>query len=116
MKKIVIGLVAVFAAAYAQAGCIGTGSLQTCSDNQGNTYNVQRIGNTTTMQGNNAANGTSWNQTSNTVGNTTYQNGTASNGQSWNGTTTNMGNMQIQQGTDSRGNTYSKTCTSAGCY
>ena len=116
MKRISTLLALSCAAFFSQAACFGTGAMQTCNDNQGNSYNVQRFGNTTTVQGNNAANGTTWNQTSNTMGNTTYQNGTASNGQSWNGITTSLPGMQVQQGTDSRGNSYHRTCTATGCY
>ena len=116
MKKITLSLALSCAAISSQAACFGSGAFQTCSDNEGNHYNVQRFGNTTTMQGSNTANGTTWNQTSNTMGNTTYQNGTASNGQSWNGTTTSLPGMQVQQGTDSRGNSYHRTCTATGCY
>lgn len=35
----------------ASAACHGTGAFQNCMDNQGNTYSVQRYGNTTQMQG-----------------------------------------------------------------
>ena len=100
----------------AQAACVGTGAFQHCTDDRGNSYGVQRYGNTTHVQGNNAANGTNWNQTSQTYGNTTHHSGTASNGQSWNGTATNIGGTTFHNGTDSRGNLYSKTCNSYGCF
>ena len=43
---------AIFAAllvvsTVANAECIGSGSLKTCYDDQGNTYDVQRLGDTT---------------------------------------------------------------------
>ena len=102
-------------AGAAQAACYGTGAYQTCMDNSGNTYNVQRYGNTTQVQGTNSATGSSWNQTSQTYGNTTYQSGNASNGNSWNQTIQTMPGMTTHSGTDSRGNSFYKTCTAYGC-
>lgn len=113
MKKIALVLLIGAAAAGANARCFGTGNFQTCTDDSGNTYNVQRYGNTTHMQGY-GANGSTWNQTSQTYGNTTYHNGTAANGNPWSGSTMNLPGMQIHQGTDSRGNPYSTTCTRWG--
>jgi hypothetical protein len=106
----------VLLAGSAQASCFGSGSFQTCTDESGNTYNVQRYGNTTNVQGSNPSTGSSWNQTSQTYGNTTYQSGTASNGNSWNGTTQQIGNTTINSGTDSRGHSYHKSCTNGICY
>lgn len=99
----------------ASAACFGTGAFQNCTDNQGNTYSVQRYGNTTQMQGHNIQNGTNWNQTSNTVGNMTFHNGSAANGNSWSGSSTSVGGSTFYQGTDSRGNSYNKTCNAFGC-
>ena len=97
------------------ATCIGTGTLQNCYDNSGNSYTVQRMGNMTTVQGYNANTGNSWNQTSNTYGNMTQTYGTASNGNSWNETTLRSPGMTRQYGTDSRGRSFSRTCTTFGC-
>jgi hypothetical protein len=33
------------------AACLGSGSFQTCYDNSGNSYSVQRFGNQTNMNG-----------------------------------------------------------------
>jgi hypothetical protein len=116
MKRLAaaIGLVALSPAAF--AGCFGTGSFKTCTDNSGNSYNVQRYGNTTNVQGFNSGTGSSWNQRSTTIGNTTFHNGTSASGNSWNGTTQRIGNTVINSGTDSRGNVYRSTCNSYGCY
>lgn len=111
-----IYLVAAFLAASAlsaNATCYGSGSFQTCHDSSGNSYSVQRYGNTTYMQGSNP-NGTQWNQTSQTLGNTTYHDGTTANGNSWNGNTMSIGSSQFHSGTDSRGNSYNRTCTRIG--
>lgn len=99
----------------ANAQCIGSNSFSTCSDNNGNTYTVSRMGNTTMVNGN-SSNGSSWSQTSNTVGNSTYTTGTASNGQNWNETQTNMGGGgRMISGTNSQGQSYSHYCTQFGC-
>ena len=58
MKNVTVALALSCAAICSQAACFGSGAMQTCTDNQGNSYNVQRFGNTTTMQGSNVANGT----------------------------------------------------------
>jgi hypothetical protein len=44
------------------AGCIGSGSFQTCNDDSGNSYTINRYGNSTTMNGYNAQTGSSWSQ------------------------------------------------------
>jgi hypothetical protein len=41
------------------AGCIGSGSFQTCNDDSGNSYTINRYGNSTTMNGYNGAEGPS---------------------------------------------------------
>ncbi len=98
------------------AGCFGTGAYQTCTDNSGNTYNVQRFGNSANVQGFNPNTGSSWSQNSNTIGNTTYHNGYSADGESWNGTSTNIGGTTYNSGTDSDGNYYQSTCNQYGCY
>jgi len=103
-------------AGAASAACFGTGAFQTCSDDAGNNYNVQRFGNTTYVDGTNAQTGSTWNQTTQTIGNTTFHNGTAANGESWNGTSQTIGGTTFHNGTDSRGNAYSKTCNAYGCF
>ena len=115
MKKILIATIMFTAAVAANATCFGSRAYQTCSDNSGNTYTVQRYGNTTTVQGSNAQTGSNWNQTSNTFGNTTITNGSAADGSHWNSTTTSSRGMTQQYGTDSRGNSFSRTCTQFGC-
>ncbi len=105
------------AASSAWASCVGTDAFRTCYDNSGNSYQVNRMGNTTMMQGYNAQTGSNWSQTSQQVGNSTFTNGTAANGQSWNSTTMNMGNGNtMTYGTDSRGNSFQRNCNQYGCY
>lgn len=78
---------AAIAPLQALAACTGTGSSAYCWDDSGNTYNVQRLGNTTHVQGNNTSTGSSWSQNSQTIGSMTYHNGQAADGSAWNGTT-----------------------------
>jgi hypothetical protein len=89
----------------AAANCVGTANSYNCYDGRsGNSYNVQKYGNSTYMQGYNAGTGSTWSQQSNTYGNSTYMNGTSSSGSSWNQTIT----PNSVYGTDSRGNYYSR--------
>lgn len=85
MRLIWFATAAIFTlAGNAQAACFGSQAMSTCTDDSGNTYNVQRYGNTTQVQGSNPYTGNMWNQTNQTYGNTTYQTGNSSNGNSWN--------------------------------
>ena len=100
----VITMAASLVAAPTWAACFGSPNMYTCSDNSGNSYNVNRFGNTTTVNGYNAQTGSNWNQTSQHYGNTTYTQGQAANGNSWNSTTQSYGNgYSNTYGTDSRG-------------
>jgi len=98
----------------ASATCTGSDWMQTCRDNEGNTYTVNRFGNTTTVRGNNTNDGSSWSQRSTTWGNTTQTTGTAANGNSWNETERHYGGNTTYSGTDSDGQPYSYTCTQYG--
>lgn len=100
----------------AYAGCIGSGSLKTCYDNNGNTYTVQKFGDATYLNGYNSKTGTSWNQNSQRVGNSTFTNGRAANGNSWNSTATKLGNSTLINGRDSQGKSFSTVCGKYGCY
>ncbi len=101
----VAGGILLSASLSVKANCFGSANVYTCTDTaSGNTYNVQKFGNSTYMQGYNSNNGTSWNQNSHTYGNTTNIYGNASNGQNWNQTITPYGSY----GTDSRGNSFYK--------
>lgn len=116
MKRLLVGALLAMSAMAASAACFGSGSLQTCTDASGNSYTVNRMGNTTTVNGYNPSTGSTWNQTSTTMGNTTIHNGVASNGNSWSGSSTSMGNTTIHNGVDSRGNPYTATCIKGyGC-
>ncbi|GAA4493600.1 hypothetical protein [Pseudaeromonas paramecii] len=103
MKKAILAA-ALMLHTTAWAGCIGSASLQTCTDNSGNVYTVSRLGNQTIVQGSNANTGNTWNQTSTRMGNVTTTNGYDADGNSWNSTSTRLGNRVYQSGTDSDGN------------
>ncbi|MGU5731431.1 hypothetical protein ACV1DR_21415 [Aeromonas jandaei] len=107
-------LVLISGTAY--AGCIGSGSLKTCYDNNGNTYTIQKYGNSTSVSGYNSKTGSTWNQDSQKIGNSTFTNGKAANGQSWNSTSTKIGDSTIINGKDSDGKPFSAVCGKYGCY
>lgn len=117
MRKLIPAVLLAFAftAPIASAGCVGSGSYQTCSDSSGNNYNVQRYGNTTNVQGYNSNTGSTWNQRSTNIGNTTYHNGTSANGNNWSGRSTHIGGTTFNSGIDSSGKPYSSTCNQFGC-
>lgn len=112
---IAVGLGLAFTGSV-NAACYGSGSYQDCYDDNGNSYTVNRYGNSTELNGYNAQTGSTWNQHSETIGNTTYHTGTASNGNSWNMTQEKIGNETFISGTDSEGNSFTKTCDKYGCY
>ncbi len=114
MTIALIAAVACVSAGLANASCYGSSSFYTCNDASGNSYNVQKYGNTTNVQGYNSSTGSSWSQNSQTYGNTTYTQGN-SNGRSWNETTTVMPGMTNYSGTNSRGQSFNRTCTAYGC-
>lgn len=117
MKKLVFSLFLLSLNGAIFAQCIGSGSVRSCYDyNTGNSYQINRLGNMTTVNGYNANTGSSWSQTSNRIGNTTYTNGYDKDGNSWNSTTQRVGNYRFTTGTDSDGNYFSRTCNQFGCY
>lgn len=114
--SLIVLVLALVVPITSQAACYGSDSFQTCSDTSGNTYNIQRFGDMTQVQGHNARTGSNWNQTSQQFGDTTQTYGTAANGNSWNATTFSSPGMSTTYGTDSDGNSFSSTCTAYGCY
>lgn len=96
------------------AGCMGSGSIQFCDDDSGNSYTVQRIGSMTFTNGNNYQTGSSWSQTTHNIGNLTFHDG-QSNGNNWNMTQQQVGNYQFVSGQDSKGHSFNYTCNQSGC-
>ncbi len=113
-SKLLFVLALMTLSATSQAACYGTANNYNCSDASGNSYNVQKYGNTTNMQGYNASTGSNWSQNSQTYGNTTQIQGQA-NGRAWNETIQTMPGMTTYSGTNSNGRSYMKTCTAYGC-
>lgn len=94
MRKLVLVALLATLSNSAYASCVGSSSVQTCYDAQsGNSYTVQRYGNTTSVYGSNAQTGSTWSQQSYDYGHTTQT-----------------------YGTDSKGNSWSQTCGKLGCY
>jgi hypothetical protein len=100
--------------ANASAQCLGTGNLKTCYDGSGNSYTVNKMGNTTFVNGSNS-NGT-WSSTSTKMGNTVFQNGTDIDGNSWNQTIYSTPSGTSIFGTNSDGEPVSSHCNAFGCY
>lgn len=115
MRVILLAAVALLNAGVASAQCVGTDSFYTCSDSSGNSYTVNRMGNTTMMNGYNSRTGSTWSQDSTTFGGTTLHSGRAANGNSWNMTEQTFGGTTFYNGTDSRGNSFSGACGIYGC-
>lgn len=100
----------------ATSQCMGSNTFSTCTDNNGNNYNVQRYGNTTSVQGSNASTGSTWSQNSTTMGNMTRTTGQASNGAAWTENRTELGGGNyVVSGTNSQGQSYSHSCNKFGC-
>ena len=118
MGKLAILLLSGLFVSSANAACFGTDTMYSCNDIQsGNSYQVNKLGDSTYMTGTNSRTGSTWRQNSTTYGNTTQQNGTSSNGNTWRQTIQDNGAMgTTYSGTDSQGNSYRKTCTQFGCY
>jgi hypothetical protein len=87
MKYLAAAFMFALISTTANAQCFGTDAFQTCTDSQsGNTYQIQRFGNTTQIYGSNPRTGSTWSQTTNKIGSATIQNGYDSRGNSWNTT------------------------------
>lgn len=103
MKNTLIALSLLTLTNQAFAGCIGTDDFYTCFDApSGNSYSVNKLGDSTYMNGYNSNTGSTWSQNSHTFGDTTQIYGTASDGSYWNETIT----PNAVYGTDSSGNSF----------
>jgi hypothetical protein len=115
MKRFIAALAVVLLGLpmAARASCIGSDTLATCTDDNGNSYTVSRMGGTTFVNGSNP-DGSDWSETSQTMGNMTVTNG-ESNGQPWNMTQQSNGGMTTYSGTNVAGEPFFHTCTGYGC-
>ena len=114
MKLLLLLLAA--ASFSAHANCVGSGSFQTCTDSSGNSYTVNRLGNSTYVQGNNSSTGSSWSQETHRTGNSSYTTGRDADGNSWNANTIRTPGGSYTTGRDSNGNSFSRTCNQFGCF
>src|SRR5690606_33826989 len=97
--------------AVAAAGCYGTDAYRTCYDYEsGNSYSVTKFGDQTHVRGYTGRTGSSWSQSSQSIGNSTYIRGRAADGSAWNETINTYGGMTTYSGRDSDGNAFRKTC------
>lgn len=96
--------------------CSGSETNYTCTDpNNGNSYEITKYGNTTEVQGTSLS-GSTWSQTSETIGSTTYTTGYDKDSNAWNQTSEKIGDTYYYDGTDSDGNAFSGSCdTYSGC-
>lgn len=114
MRTLVLAGIIALTFSTANAACFGSSSFQNCSDSYGNNYTVQRYGNSTYMQGNNARTGSSWSQDSTNFGNSTFTNG-VTNGRSWNMQQNSFGGVSTYSGQDSNGDFFGGTCVNGFC-
>lgn len=117
LKVLVVLSVSAPAFVLAQTQCFGGENFKTCTDySTGNSYQINKWGNTTQVYGRNPRTGSNWSETSQTFGNQTFRRGTAADGSTWNQTIMTTPGMTQMYGTDSKGNSFSKTCTQFGCF
>ena len=77
-------IVTIFAVNVASAACYGTDTFENCDNSSGNSYTINRFGDTTMMIGGSVQTGNSWSQDLATLGDTTFHNDHTNNGNSWN--------------------------------
>ena len=114
LKSLTGALIVLGLAGTAHAGCVGTETYKTCTDESGNTYSVSKFGNTTNVQGYNPNTGRTWSQQSNKVGNSTFTTGQDADGNSWNMQQQKLGSSTFTSGTDSDGNPFSYSTSNFG--
>ena len=107
-----IGLCVASACAYAE--CFGSEHFQNCWDDNGNSYEISRFGNTTEVSGYNSHTGSRWSETATTFGHTTNIEGRSSNGNRWHEDITNYGNTTTIEGRDSYGRSFNYNCYKIG--
>lgn len=75
MRTFIATLLLLTASTVAGAACFGSANNYTCNDSSGNSYNVQKYGNMTNMQGYNASTGSNCTQNSQKYAMTAYIHG-----------------------------------------
>lgn len=119
MKKSILFLAMLITCFNVQAAnnCFGTDNMYTCTDPQtGNTYNVNKFGNTTQVQANNSRTGASWSQSTQNYGGQSNTTGRDKDGNVWQHNTNQVGNTQHYNGNNSNGGYYNGSCNPyTGC-
>lgn len=115
MKSVLLASVLLIASA-AHAGCFGSESFKTCTDDSGNSYTINRLGNSTYMQGSNPYTGNTWSQETHRSGNSSNTYGMDSDGNNWNSNTYRTPSGSTTYGTDSNGRSFNRTCNQFGCF
>lgn len=114
--KIITCAVLLIASLSAQATCVGSGAISYCTDSSGNSYTVNRIGESTYMQGRNADTGSTWSQQTQRIGGSSFTTGRDADGNTWNSTTIKTPGGSSTSGTDSNGRSFTRTCNQFGCF
>lgn len=114
--RLLLAAAAVVCCSPAMADCIGSGSIRSCTDDSGNSYDTYDSGSFSSTYGRNTRTGSTWSQDTTRTGNSTFTSGRDADGNTWNVDTYSSGGMLMVTGRDSSGNTISKTCTSYGCF
>ena len=103
-------IVTIFAVNVASAACYGTDTFENCDNSSGNSYTINRFGDTTIMTEDNAQTGSSRSQNSTTLGDTTFHNDRASSDNSWNATDQRLEDSRHIFSRDRQGNSSSRIC------
>ncbi|WP_459746258.1 glutamine synthetase [Pseudomonas sp. 3A(2025)] len=102
---------------FERANCTRSLTLLACSDSSGNGYSVATQGNTTYLQGVEAAGKRRWAQTNSRFGQLTFFTGMASDGEAWVGTIQRVGWTTITRVSSSKGTRSSISCGRlTGCH
>ncbi len=99
-------IVTIFAVNVASAACYGTDTFENCDNSSGNSYTINRFGDTTMMIGGSVQTGNSWSQDLETLGDTTFHNDHTNNGNSWNSADQRLGDSRH----DGQGSSSNRIC------
>ncbi|MRX51423.1 hypothetical protein GI374_13415 [Paracoccus sp. S-4012] len=115
--RIALLLALTLAPFAASAGsCEGTPTKFTCREPDGTISAVEIQGPFTTTKGHNPDTGESWSQRSQRSGVLTKTVGKAADGSTWEWTSQTIGNRTFTHGVDSRGRSFSYHCDAFRCY
>lgn len=116
MRRMILALALLMPAAAYADNCEGTPTRFTCREPDGTISTVEIQGPLTTTKGFNPENGESWSQRSQQTGVLTKTVGKAADGSTWEWTSQTIGDRTFTNGVDSRGRSFSYYCDSFRCY